>query len=294
MDYWRCLFYSTILVVSSLLNSTWATSPKVFDCFPFFNELDLLKVRLAELDEVVDYFVLVESVETQRGTVKPLYFQENRHLFGPYLHKIIHVALTSITKKRAEGDWWREHYQRNAIIKGLKKNCSSDDIVLISDLDEIPKKSSIAAIRSQLQMGAYAVGLHMDMFRHRMNWVLKEDRPGYEHWNHWVGTIGVTYATLCQHDPQHFRDHRGSWNLIPHGGWHFTSMGNNDAIRMKEYALIEGRENVSTDPELSFAFQAYRAVPFDSSYPEYVKQNYDYFVSIHFIDPSVPAEIAEK
>lgn len=51
---------------------------KVYDCFPFFNEFELLKIRFDELNDVVDYFVLVESVETQRGNPKPLHFQEKK------------------------------------------------------------------------------------------------------------------------------------------------------------------------------------------------------------------------
>ena len=66
---------------------------KVYDCFSFFNELELLKMRFEELDDSVDYFVLVESIETQRGDIKPLYFKDNKHLFEKYLPKVIHVTV---------------------------------------------------------------------------------------------------------------------------------------------------------------------------------------------------------
>ena len=83
-------------VLACITALVWQIPPlqgKVYDCFPFFNEMELLKMRLEELDGVIDHFVLVESIETQRGALKPLYFKENRHLFERYLPKIIHFEL---------------------------------------------------------------------------------------------------------------------------------------------------------------------------------------------------------
>lgn len=121
---------------------------KIYDCFPFFNELELLQIRLGELNDTVDYFVLVESIETQRGTPKKLFFEENKHLFAPYLHKIIHVA---VRENHPEFSMWeREHFQRNCIARGLK-NCKDKDIILISDLDEIPKKNCIHRAKKMLR-----------------------------------------------------------------------------------------------------------------------------------------------
>lgn len=126
---------------------------KVYDCFTFFNELELLKVRLEELNDHVDYFVLVEAVETHRGDPKPLYFQENRHLFEKYLPRIIHIIVTERLSPNQEdpvkGFWNREHLQREYIAKGLK-NCEHLDIILISDLDEIPCTEALKKVKRQL------------------------------------------------------------------------------------------------------------------------------------------------
>ena len=54
---------------------------EVYDCFIFYNELDLLEIRLKTLDSVVDHFVLVEATKTHRGKDKPLYFEENKERF---------------------------------------------------------------------------------------------------------------------------------------------------------------------------------------------------------------------
>src|SRR4029078_4600828 len=114
----------------------------VYDCFIFYNEIELLKMRLEELDPVVDYFVLVESAETHRwGDPKPFYFAENQHLFKKYLHKIIHVK---VDERHPEmGAWQREGYQRHGMLRGLNA-CKADYIILISDVDEIPSASCIA------------------------------------------------------------------------------------------------------------------------------------------------------
>ena len=68
---------------------------QIIDCFPFFNELDLLKFRLTELDPYVDKFILVESTKTFTGNPKPLYYSLNKDLFSQWKDKIIHIVVTS-------------------------------------------------------------------------------------------------------------------------------------------------------------------------------------------------------
>lgn len=113
--------------------------PKVYDCFTFFNELDLLEIRLNELDPVVDRFVLVEATVTQRGQPKSLFFRENRERFTKFLPKIEHVVVEDMPAgpQTKSNNWKRENFQRRAIMRGLA-SAQADDFVLISDLDEIP------------------------------------------------------------------------------------------------------------------------------------------------------------
>lgn len=54
----------------------------IIDCFTFFNELDVLEIRLRELDGVVDRFVLVEATLTHQGKPKPLLYAENKERFA--------------------------------------------------------------------------------------------------------------------------------------------------------------------------------------------------------------------
>ncbi|MGN1154356.1 MAG: glycosyl transferase GT17 family protein, partial [Candidatus Gastranaerophilaceae bacterium] len=106
----------------------------IYDCFTFFNELDLLEIRLNVLNDYVDKFVLVESTKTFTGMDKPLYYKENKERFSHFNDKIIHIVLDETPNEYA---WHNECIQRNSISKGLT-NCNDDDIILISDLDEIP------------------------------------------------------------------------------------------------------------------------------------------------------------
>ena len=112
-------------------------TPRVFDCFPFFNELDILEIRLAELDPLVDHFVIVEATRTHTGKPKPLYFADNRKRYDRYADKIIHVVVDDLPSGPSD-HWGREIFQRQAIVRGLG-DARPDDRIISSDCDEIPK-----------------------------------------------------------------------------------------------------------------------------------------------------------
>ena len=112
----------------------------IYDTFIFFNELDLLTIRLNILDDVVDKFVLVESTKTFQGKNKPLFFKENKKKYSKFLKKIIHIIVDDMPASATA--WEREYFQRDAIIRGLSQ-CSNSDLIIISDLDEIPDPKKI-------------------------------------------------------------------------------------------------------------------------------------------------------
>ena len=66
---------------------------KIYDCFNFFNELDLLEIRLNTLYDIVDYFVIIESNLTHSGEVKPFYYEDNKSRFEKFSDKIIHYKV---------------------------------------------------------------------------------------------------------------------------------------------------------------------------------------------------------
>ena len=112
---------------------------KIYDCFQFFNEENVLDLRLNILDEHADFFVIVESTTDHQGNEKKLNFDINK--FKNFQKKIIYVvvedAAESIKKPHVGQNSSVERHQRNSIIKGLK-NCHDNDLVIISDVDEIP------------------------------------------------------------------------------------------------------------------------------------------------------------
>lgn len=111
----------------------------IYDCFQFFNELDLLKLRLNVLDPVVDRFVISESTVTFSGIKKPLYYAENRSLFKQFENKIIHNVVTNTPDS---DPFSRDSFQKNAVARALK-DCVLGDIIIFSDLDEIPNPKKI-------------------------------------------------------------------------------------------------------------------------------------------------------
>lgn len=114
----------------------------VYDCFQFFNELDILKLRMHVMAPIVDYFVISEATETFSGMKKPLYYEENKELFAEFADKIIHVVVDDTPEG---GTHERDTFQKNAVGRGLK-NCKNEDIIIFSDLDEIPNPEKVTEI----------------------------------------------------------------------------------------------------------------------------------------------------
>ena len=120
---------------------------KVIDCFIFYNELDMLEFRLNELNDLVDYFVLVECIKTHSNNDKELYFENNKTRFSKFLDKIIHIIVKD-NIPQTSNSMDRENYQRNCIDEGIKKlSLNNDDIIIIADLDEIPDTKTVLNLK---------------------------------------------------------------------------------------------------------------------------------------------------
>ncbi len=172
---------------------------RIFDCFQFYNELDLLEVRLAELYLVVDRFVLVEATYTHAGAAKPLYYADNRARFAAYADKIVHIVVAEDPGGFA---WNREAYQRDAILRGLGE-CRPSDMILISDADEILRAPVVERLRWESDggagmgagMGATLFAPHLDIFLYFLD--LKAPDP-------WVSVAAAALGA----DPPHRRQPR--------------------------------------------------------------------------------------
>lgn len=220
----------------------------IYDTFIFFNELDLLEIRLNILDGVVDRFVLVEATRTFQGNPKPLLFETNKHRFAKFNDRIIHVIVDDIPIDAAPFD--REHFQRNAILRGLKA-CEEDDLVLISDLDEIPNPEAIPASLEKGQIGFFV----QKLFYYTLNTKCLEldSLP----WSLIVrfNDIGlpadlrkllVAYqATVLA------KSELGStFRIIEDGGWHFSYLGGPEIIAAKLEAFSHSELNLEKFKDL--------------------------------------------
>lgn len=108
----------------------------IIDCTIFFNELDLLEIRLNELAGVVDFFVLTEATLTHQGNKKPLYFDDNKDRFSEF--NIVHVVANDFSGVDFSDPWSLENYQRQCGVEYCKQlKLTSNDVVLLSDIDEI-------------------------------------------------------------------------------------------------------------------------------------------------------------
>ena len=111
----------------------------IYDCFCFFNEIDILEARLRLLDEKIDFFVIAEAEYTHSGKVKGFMLESFRERLDPWWRKIVYIKVKD--KGMPQDTWYLENVQRNRILEGI--NPDDDDIILISDIDEIPFPSKI-------------------------------------------------------------------------------------------------------------------------------------------------------
>ena len=247
---------------------------KIYDCFTFYNELDLLEMRLEMLSPVVDKFVIVECSKTQTGKNKPFYFEENRDRYSLWSDKIIYVKVNDAVDISHDviEDWSIENHQRNCIFRGLV-DARPDDIIIISDLDEFPNpyllthldeyivKENPKKIRFRakikkiikIMLGRYKkpplvrlceaiekypVSLEQKFFYYYMN---------CQKYMTWRGSIIFKFKAFRL--PQVLRDNRNNHPYVPFNciddnkktaGWHFSYLGGKKNIINKLNSIIEG------------------------------------------------------
>ena len=119
----------------------------IYDCFSYWDEDLLLDLRLNILDNYVDYFVIIEGNKTWQNNPKKLKFDLEK--FEKFKNKIIYIQVTDLPD--GNDPYLRENHQRNAITNGLK-NANDDDLIIISDLDEIPDPKKISSFNPKKNM----------------------------------------------------------------------------------------------------------------------------------------------
>lgn len=182
---------------------------KIYDCFLFFNENDLLEIRLNELDKVVDYFVIVESNFTFSKKTKGFNLDLKR--FEKFKDKIIYIQDNVFLK--SPNPWKAEKHQRNELIKGLK-NAKDNDLVLLTDLDEIPRQEKIIeAFYIINYLNRKYVRLGMENYFYAFNNKCKNCALNY-------APIFTTKQNITS--MQDLRKVSKEYVNIPNAGWHYS------------------------------------------------------------------------
>jgi beta-1,4-mannosyl-glycoprotein beta-1,4-N-acetylglucosaminyltransferase len=236
-------------------NYSFEKFSKVYDCFMFSHELDLLNLRLHELYDYVDYFVIVESNETHSGLPKPLYFRENQHLFEKFSDKIINVAIEGFPTPPSDQNpnWFRENFQRNQILTVLQSlDMKDDDCVMLSDVDELPDRNSVMNVRH------HARRLQVITFRQRwFTWNFELEDP-----QEWPGTQVMLWSDFKKTTPQKIRNGRYNVGVVSNEvrGWHLSWFGDNNSVHEKLKSFAHQEIGPKTDEEIELARLEKRAL----------------------------------
>ena len=223
----------------------------IFDCFTLRDELDLLELRIQILDNYVDKFIISEANYTHKGDKKPYHFLENKQRFSKWINKIIYLPVdfeediknidfsiidphTNIDKSR----WSLENKQRLALLHGIKEGKDSD-LIIISDVDEIPNLDSLPKNISN----------PMSFIQKFYYYYVNNESVGPKD-KFWVGSIVCLKHHLNNYTPQNLRDSRWQLPKIDEGGWHWSYLGGEDFIKTKLNSIVEG-ESVLKDYNLS-------------------------------------------
>ena len=282
---------------------------KVFDSFIFFNELELLEMRLNILDDVVDYFVLTESPFTVSGNEKPLYYQDNKDMFGKFNDKIIHHITEEIPNDfnhllekskfhvaykdpdpygtpmiNLPVRFQRALFNRNNSAFGIEKaGATDDDLVITSDADEIVNPLLLQDFEWFNPSNHYVAECRA--FYYKLNFLYQED---------WMGSRLCTWKHLKNTTiDQHRQDHQNA-HKIQDAGWHFSFLGNGENFKLKLASYEHTENNTATvtgnaEEKIESGLdplgrgQTYKAVPIDDSYPDYITTNQEKYAE--FIKP---------
>ena len=259
----------------------------IFDCFQYFNEEHIAEIRFNILDNFVNTFVVVESTVNHQGKPKKLHFDINK--YKKFKNKINYIIVDDtpdkIKKPHEGGESLVEQYQRNSILKGLK-NAKDDDLVILSDVDEIPNLNKL----KEFDKSKYAV-FSQKMFMYKLNLLNLEE-------NEWHGSKMCLKKNFKS--PQWLRDLKFKkypfWRIdkikniqiINDGGWHFAFLQSPKNISKKIKSFAHGefnKDDIANEESIRIRMQKgkdvfnrgydLKIVEIDSTFPDYILKNKD-------------------
>lgn len=274
----------------------------IYDCFQFFNELDILEMRMNILNDIVDKFVISEATLTFSGDTKKLYYAENKRKFSKFSDKIIHNIVDDTPNEVDPNaphmiNFLRDSHQKCAVARGLK-DAKPDDIIIFSDVDEIPNPEAVKWVLDNFDpTKIYALAqrnfyCYIDMEETSGSLLsVTGEFPGYEGADRkWLGTKICSVGMLSKYTLEQLRDKEQQDIMIrvPNGGWHFSYMGGNKkqpawlrviykikSAAHQEYNkrryLLGVFKNIRNHSDILERGSKFEIVPIDDSYPEYLR-----------------------
>jgi beta-1,4-mannosyl-glycoprotein beta-1,4-N-acetylglucosaminyltransferase len=216
---------------------------KVYDCFTFFNELDLLELRLSECYDSADYFVIAEANKTFSGNAKRFILEDNWDRYKTFHDKIIYIKVDDMPE--GPNAWAREYHQRNALIRGLG-SAADNDVVALTDCDEVLRPRTLNILQNDTEHSIWIC--RHPMFYFKLNYLMTQPRSYH------VNPMAVLKKNLTSF--QNLRNHMVGWAYhqpddyntnevctIQHSGWHFTYLGDTDhaATKLLNFAHTESQ-----------------------------------------------------
>jgi beta-1,4-mannosyl-glycoprotein beta-1,4-N-acetylglucosaminyltransferase len=256
---------------------------KIYDCFIFNNEVDLLELRLNILDEVVDKFVIIEGKKTFSGNDKESVFLKNKKKFTRWENKIIY---NYIDIPDFLTTWDREIYSRNYPL--TLSIYEDDDVIISSDIDEIPNPEAIKNINEWINDRDHFT-LQMNFYMYYINNFVTDK---------WFGSRVSKYKYLKNTTLDNIREtteqiDKITGSIVDGGGWHFSYLGGEEMIKNKiqsfshtEYntpnIISNISKNLENNRDLFNRPTNFNTVDItEEEYPRYIvenKEKYSYFI----------------
>ena len=276
----------------------------VIDCIPFFNELDILKLRLHILDPLVDRFVIEEATHTFSGLPKDLCFEKNREMFEEFLPKITYLVVDNSPEEISTHE--RDKFQKNALAKALT-DASDEDVLILSDVDEIPNPAVLQELVKRfdpdkiyhLAQRNFYCYLNMEEVSGNLLSITGEF-PGVER-RMWLGTKVfakknipesgiIDLREISPEDPRSVRVADGGWHFGYMGSCHETDVSRRVGTKVvaaahQEYntaeVLAEVKDRLILGEDIFGRNDVFKWAVVDESYPQYLlehKSEYDYLI----------------
>ena len=196
---------------------------RIIDTFMFCNEYDLLELRLRIMYEHVDKFVIVECDKTHTGIPKEFNLEKNLDRFAPWMDKIVYIKAEQSNPSCHA--WDNEYWQRDQMQRGWQ-DLNKDDVILVSDVDEIIRPEAIDYIKNT-DYDMY--GLYMPAFYFKFNYMDTKPDWHYKVWGRAYRGMMIGGSKM-----RYTNEYPGKSRVeVHHAGWHWGWLGDDEFVKQK-------------------------------------------------------------